>query len=545
MNANRSTGALGKALPAVLTAMLMVLSLNTSAHAVSMDTLKELHNLVTDWQVAEARRRLEPLKAESPEDWDLGFVEARLLFFEGRYGESKVLLESLGDSLSGSTDPEAIGRVASMMDFRKLVTETHEALKDFDEFTTEDGRFTVRYKGRDEIMVPWLVDVLRKADAAFTADFDFKPEGRVLVELYPQINYLAKVSPLTEEDIETSGTIALCKYNRLMFTSPRALVRGYGWRDTVSHEFVHYYITHVSRNSVPIWLHEGIAKFEEARWRADPGLPLDPPQEDLLARSLKADKLVTFQQMHPSMAKLPSQEAASLAYAEVHTVINYLYGKSGYGGLNTLLAALKSGQDMNGALTTAYGVDLDGLWKVWKKYMKRQGLKTYPGLVQTSLKFKRPGEEAKPGEEPEIDFSTISEKKIKDFTHLGELLRARGRHTGAIKEYEKAIALGGDGNPVIQNSVAKSLIAVGRHNEVPAALERVRSYYPTFLTTFMNLGEAHLHQDQVSEALEAFENALGINPFHPRVHEALTGLYEKAGRAEEAARSRKALETLK
>lgn len=529
-------------------AALMILGLLAApagAEPVSMATLKEIHNLVTDWQVAEARRRLEPIKAATPEDWDVGFVEARLLFFEGKYGEAKALLEQLAASIKGSDDPEAMGRAAGMIEFRKLVDATHEALKGFDEFTTPDGRFTIRYQGRDKIMVPWLVDVLQRADAAFSSDFDYTPEGRVLVELYPRIEYLAKVSPLSETDIETSGTIALCKYNRLMFTSPRALVRGYGWQDTVAHEFVHYYITKVSSNAVPIWLHEGIAKFEESRWRSDPGEALDPPQEDLLARSLKADKLITFAQMHPSMAKLPSQEAASLAYAEVHTVIDYLYKRSGYVGINRLLAALKSGQEMDDALTTAFGVDLDGLWGVWKAYMRKQGLKTYPGLVQTSLKFKRPGEMDQQGDELEIDFSTIDEKKIKDFTHLGELLRARGRHLGALKEYEKAIALAGDGNPVIQNSAARSMIEVGRAGEVPAMLERVRSYYPTFLTTFMNLGEAYLKQDDVSGALGAFERALGINPFHPRVHEALAALYEKAGRADEAERARKALEFLR
>ena len=78
----------------------------------------------------------------------------------------------------------------------------------------------------------------------------------------------------------------MCKYNRLMFTSPRGLVRGYGWHDTVAHEFVHYYVTKYSANTVPIWLHEGIAKFQEIRWRSQPMRHLAPPQEDLLARSL-------------------------------------------------------------------------------------------------------------------------------------------------------------------------------------------------------------------------------------------------------------------
>ena len=211
-------------------------------------------------------------------------------------------------------------RLLTAQSFHSRVRDTHEALRSFSEHLTDDGRSS-SISGRDKAILPYIVDVLVATDKALAKDFGFRPSERILVEIYPEISFLAKVSPLTQKDIETSGTIALCKYHRLMFTSPRALVRGYGWRDTVAHEFVHYYVTKVSKNTVPIWLHEGIAKFQESRWRSAPGAALDPPQENLLARSLKADKLVTFEQMHPSMAKLPSQEAAGLAFAEVHTVI--------------------------------------------------------------------------------------------------------------------------------------------------------------------------------------------------------------------------------
>jgi tetratricopeptide (TPR) repeat protein len=326
-----------------------------------------------------------------------------------------------------------------------------------------------------------------------------------------------------------------------MFTSPRGLVRGYGWRDTVAHEFVHYYVTKKSADTVPIWLHEGIAKFQETRWRFPPAVPLDPPQEDLLARSLKADKLVTFQQMHPSMAKLPSQEAAALAFAEVHMVIDYLWKKKGFTSLNALLERLKSGAKMDEALKRTYGVDLDGLWTQWKAEMLTRGFKTHPGLVQTSLKFKRPGD--KEGEE-EADYGTIEEKKVRDFAHLGELLRARDRHKAAFIEYQKAIALGGDGNPEIQNGAAAALIDLGRFADVPALLERVALYYPGFLKTHLHLGQAFMVLGDKEKALKAFDEAVGINPFHPLPHEALAKLYEEAGQPDRAKRAREALQIL-
>ncbi|MCA9542879.1 MAG: tetratricopeptide repeat protein, partial [Myxococcales bacterium] len=235
-----------------------------AALAVSDAEMQAIHAAIADWQTVEARARLEPLLQAEPDEPGLQFAEARLLYFEGRYGDAVNLLDQLLERL-GPGAPEAVKHL------RAEVGQTHETLKSFDEYVTPDGRFRIRYTGRDKLLMPWLAEVLIQADKALAADFAWRPEGQILVEIYPRIDYLAKVSSLTEEAIETSGTIALCKYNRLMFTSPRGLVKGYGWRDTVTHEFVHYYVTKKSRNTVPIWLHEGIAKFQETRWRTGPG----------------------------------------------------------------------------------------------------------------------------------------------------------------------------------------------------------------------------------------------------------------------------------
>lgn len=507
------------------------------AAAADDETVGALHALVSNWQTPRARARLMPLLEAAPDDPDLRFVHGRLLFFEGRYPEALEVLDALVADL-GSGTPEAMRMV------RDEVAATHEALKAFDEFVSEDGRFRIRTLGRDKLLVPFVLEVLQKTDAVLAEDFAWRPEGQVVVEIYPEIRYLAAVSPLTEEEIETSGTIALCKYNRLMFTSPRALVRGYQWRDTLAHEFVHYYLTRKSENTIPIWLHEGIAKFQETRWRAAPGEPLDPPQEDLLARSLAADKLITFDQMHPSMAKLPSQEAAGLAFAQVHMVIDYLYRRDGYAALNRLIDALRDGTPMNTALRRVYGVDLDGLWTTWSGAMKQAGLKTYPGLVQRSLEFKRPGDPEAGEEEPEASYATIEEKKVKDHAHLGELLRARDRHKAALVQYRKAMVHGGDANPVVQNGAASSMLELGQYRDVPATLERVGLYYPGFVTTHLNLGEALLALGREAEAAEAFDRAVGINPFHPRPHQALAELYTRLGDAARADRARKTLESM-
>ena len=527
-------------------ALYVLMSPALSTHAEPPDVVYgKVHRLLKAWRVkdaGEALKALEPMSQASqlsatelglPPTHDL--MRGRVQFMSGDY---------VGAVRHFDAFKQAVGE-ESAASFEFMMGEAYasaEALKGMSEQLSPNGRFLIRYFEADKMLIPYLSEVLSAADLALTEDFDFKPEGPILVEIYPSSEYLAQVSSLTKEDIETSGTIALCSYNRLMFTSPRGLARGYGWRDTVSHELVHFFVTKLSDNTVPIWLHEGIAKFQEVRWRTPPGAHLAPPQEDLLARSLEADKLVTFDQMHPSMAKLPSQEAAGLAFAEVHMVIDMLYRRGGYTQLRGLIHALRRGAGMDQALGETFGLNLASLWETWVKEMKARGFKRYPGLVQRSLQFKRPGE----GEgELEAEYDSIEQKEVKDHAHLGELLRARDRLKAALREYRRAEEKGGDAHLVVQNGIASVLLALQRPQKVPKVLERVKSYYPTFLKTYLHLGEAYVALGRPDLAVEAFEEAVGINPFHPTPHQALSKLYDTLGHTEHAARERRVLEMMR
>jgi tetratricopeptide (TPR) repeat protein len=248
--------------------------------------------------------------------------------------------------------------------------------------------------------------------------------------------------------------------------------------------------------------------------------------------------------MHPSMAKLPSQEAAGLAFAEVHTVIDFLYRKKGYEGLRKLIKKLASGLEMSVALRSVYGFSLSGLWTAWHRDLKTRDLRAYPGLVQMSLEFKRPGD-PKEDEELEISYGSIKKKQVRDYTHLGELLRARKRFKAALKEYLKAEAIAGNGNPTVQNGTAESLLALERFNEVPEVLKQVKFYYPRYLRTRLNLATAFLNLEQTDSAIFEFESAMAINPFHPGPHIALEKLYMKKGKPELAKQARESLELLK
>ncbi len=97
--------------------------------------------------------------------------------------------------------------------------------------------------------------------------YGFHPREKIRVEIFPDTKAFYYASTLSARDIEVTGAVGLAQFNKLMVLSPRALVHGYRWLDAISHEYMHYLIMKLTANKAPIWFHEGLAKYEETRWR--------------------------------------------------------------------------------------------------------------------------------------------------------------------------------------------------------------------------------------------------------------------------------------
>ena len=70
--------------------------------------------------------------------------------------------------------------------------------------------------GKDAILAGPALNALENSYAALTKDFQIKPDDKVLVEVYPDFEAFTHGTGLTMEELENSGTIAICKYKRMM-----------------------------------------------------------------------------------------------------------------------------------------------------------------------------------------------------------------------------------------------------------------------------------------------------------------------------------------
>ena len=491
-------------------AILLALSLAAPVRTLAAKVEAELEA----WDLAGAGKALDELVQEHPDSAEAAYFRGRLLFEQGRYDEAAKAFADAGTRGAGSSALENDERLA-----KAAAEETK------DNAVFESAHFVVRTRpGKDTLLAPYALEALERAYAGLTKDLGIEPGQKIRVEIYDSAKSLSRVSPLTVDQIKNSGTIALCKYSRLMVTSPKALLRGYPWLDTVSHEFVHYLVTQKGRNSVPIWLQEGLAKFLETRWRGVPGMAVDEMSLALLQDAAKKNKLIPFARMHPSIAMLPTQEEAALAFAEVEAAIRLIYQRGGQAALTELVSAMAAGMTEEQAVAQAYGKSFQEFEADWRAEVKKPrsrsgGQKAVRPQVAKKLVFK---EDAKGrAEPPPLDPASAEVpegQEGKRAARLGDIFYARRRWGAAAKEYGRARQHLPREVPQISRRYASAQMQLGRFAEAEEALRAATEKDPDDETAQALYGRVLLKRGALDKARVALDNGIAVDPFDPELH---------------------------
>lgn len=483
-------------------AFALLASVSTSVpaeKAKSSDILELLEASLTAGEGVPAQVLLRQYLAEYPRTSRVAELEVLADFYSGNYEAAANEIAELRKQPGGAAE---LGSLAD------VIIDTYETTKNFETF--KHGNIEVRYSpGDDEILVPYAVDALEAVGEALQAELGVKMVSPIRLEIYPDAESLSRVSTLPVEAIRNTGTIALCKWGRLMIASPSALMHGYPWLDTISHEYVHLLLTKASLDQAPVWLQEGLAKFLETRWRRDePALRQDPASAQLLFEATAANQLLSFDQLHPSIALLPSQEAASLAFAQVSSFMESYYREYGRDGVQQAIYLISQGEDAKRALASVAGQSWKGLESHWKKALAKM-----PKPVPARLLHRRLSGEATEQDE----LADVELDRARNYLRLGDLLWTHSRPAAASVEYAKAHEAA-PADPVVASRYARSAIAGGRPKDAIAPLMLTLDRYPTHAPALSSLATAMYRVSMRERAQEVAEAAIAHNPFDPQPH---------------------------
>ena len=482
--------------------------------------LQQIEKDIAIWQISSASKKAnQALETASTNDeiYHSEYLKALVDFYEGKYQSAKVYGEKA----------RANGKV-NKTDFINYIIEASDKAPDFKEIQSEN--FIIRYSNpKDLILAEYAKDVLEKARFEIGLDLEIYPQDPVVVEIYPDMNSFTLASTLPAENVENTGVVGICKFNRIMILSPRLLPKGYTWADTLSHEYVHYLLFVKSENQVPVWLHEGIAKYQEKRWKEKDTNVLNPFYETILSEALDNDDLVPIERMHPSLAMLDSAREAQLAFAQSSTMIDFLVEKWGQQALTQLIDSIRETRKYRLAIKDVTGLDFDAFYDSWEEYLRSKNLEEkIPDVKVKGAKIKNNPDGTSDGSE---DLVEIDDNRARDYTRLGDLLKQRGHLNPASFEYEKAHALD-PYSPIISSRLAHTLNSIGEREKAREILYPVLDFYPNHVEIHMILGRIYLDEGNFSKALDEYLEAVYINPYNPEVHASLITLYGKLGKPE-------------
>ncbi len=495
---------------------------------------KEGEELLEAWHIAQAEELAAKALREDPKSAAAHDFDGRVKFYQGRYPEA---LASFDRALA--IDSKDQRRQA----LRLLTQLTHDVVKTLKRF--ESAHFVLYLdEKRDGILASYALETLEKSYQAIGAELGYYPKEKVRVEIAPDAASFNAISTLSLRDIEQTGAVGICKFNKLMIISPRALSHGYRWVDSLSHEYLHYVIVALTNNQAPIWLHEGMARFYETRWRK-PVLPKDaaedyltPANQTLLVQALEKNQFVGFKKMEPSLIHLDSAEQVQLAYAEAASAVDFINQSKGKDGVRELLATLRK-KPTPEAIEAVYGVSFNDFEARWKGFLKSKGLKEIEGSRVRKLRVKKDQKE----DEEIVELKEIQSAVARNRTYLADRLLGKGRPLAAALEYQRALQVSPH-SPIILNKLGGVLMRLNRFDEALPALKKALEVDPDNANTYVQLGRVHHAARNYREGRAVLEEAVQINPFNPVIYRLLGEIYTALGETEKAKLAKSTLDQL-
>lgn len=510
--------------------MVSIFLLTLSTLLYGGDIIVDGEKYLSQWNVEKAMDLAHKAVLEKPEKADSFGLLGLSYFYQGNYDKA---LEYLQTASLMEPRNEKRKRLLSFVQGTKEITE------EFSNYSSE--HFILRLADRDNFLVDYALHALEKACQEIQDDLDYFPEEKVLVEIYPTTEGFTHASGLSPKQIEVSGAIGICRFNRIMIISPRCLVYGYRWLDALAHEFTHYLIAKITGLNIPLWLNEGLAKYHETRWRVKQPNYLIPLYKNALWGTSREGRWIDFWKMRRGMPSLESREEVILAFAEVSLAVDYLLRYHGRKKLIRFLQELgktawkgreerfeKVEKHWDELFRQFFGIDQKKFQSVLRDFLKEMKLEEAPGIALDSFKLKEEGEEVN-------ELAEYVGVGARGHVRLGDMYRQRGRSNVALIEYEKGLRKEPN-NHVILNKIGRTYSALEKFKEAEESFKKSLQVNPNYEPTYTNLATFYFTHGKLTLALENYEESNQINPFNPLIHKYMGFIYYRLGEEAKAKR---------
>jgi tetratricopeptide (TPR) repeat protein len=384
-------------------------------------------------------------------------------------------------------------------------------LDTLDKFQTfRDGDILLRLHADEAaVMREYAMPLAKEALAKLTEKYQFKPQGPILIEIFPKHDDFAVRTAGLPGMI---GALGACFGRVVTMDSPRARPPGtFNWESTLWHELAHVITLQMSRQRVPRWLTEGISVYEEKRAAPHWGREM----EVSFAQAYQRGKILSLKDLN---AGFTDPELISLAYFEASLLVEHIVNAHGDAALHKLLRSYGEGLEGEDALKQGLGVDMSRLQAAFSETLE----KMYKPLA-TALQ--QPTELQAAMKDPDR-LAELAKARPDNYLAqmtLGNSLFRDGDLDGAMAAFERAaklvpMATGRESPHAIMAQIATKQ---GNRERAAAELEALLQHDDSNVEAARQLVSLLGEKAARARLTAAYQRVIAIDPFDPAAHAAL------------------------
>jgi len=132
----------------------------------------------------------------------------------------------------------------------------------------------------------------------------------------------------------------------------------------LSHEYTHAVISMMTNNNCPVWLHEGIAVYEQSKY--------DTLNLSYLETFINNGGIVSLEELEKGFTEHENREILGVSYAGSYMAVSFILDKWGWPGLRGLLARVKEGKHFANAIDEEFYLSTEAFEDMCNKYIKRE-----------------------------------------------------------------------------------------------------------------------------------------------------------------------------
>ena len=202
------------------------------------------------------------------------------------------------------------------------------------------------------VMREFAMPLAQQALATLSKRYQFKPQGPLLLEMFPKHDDFA-VRTLGLPGM--IGALGACFGRVVTLDSPKARPPGqFSWAETLWHEMAHVITLQMSNNRLPRWLSEGTSVYEERRARPNWGREVRLS----FAQALQEGKTLKLKDLNDGFT---DPRLISLTYYQASLVVEHLIDTYGEPAFHTFVRSFGKGLENEEAIKAAFNVSIDQL----------------------------------------------------------------------------------------------------------------------------------------------------------------------------------------